>query len=134
MGISRRCLAGTTTNGVTPIESLTSSPTSPKSRALFWPADNAKTRPQGAASCWQPFLFGWRSCFLRPSTSSLAMPTLAVPHIPKRTLDALSVENKRILVRVDYNVPLNDQGHITDDTRIRETLPTLDFLLHRHAA
>lgn len=62
------------------------------------------------------------------------MATLTVPQIPKRTVDALPVEGKRVLLRVDYNVPLNDQGVITDDTRIRETLPTLQLLLQRGAS
>src|ERR1700693_5146614 len=62
------------------------------------------------------------------------MPTASLPHISKRTLDALPVEGKRILVRVDYNVPLNEEGAITDDTRIRETLPTLNYLLEKGAA
>src|SRR5215470_19777592 len=62
------------------------------------------------------------------------MPTASLPQISKRTLDALPVQGKRILVRVDYNVPLNEQGVITDDTRIRETLPTLTYLLDKGAA
>src|SRR5262245_14679644 len=62
------------------------------------------------------------------------MVTASPPQISKRTLDALPVQGKRILVRVDYNVPLNDQGVITDDTRIRETLPTLNYLLEKGAA
>jgi phosphoglycerate kinase len=44
------------------------------------------------------------------------------------------VHGKRVLVRVDYNVPLDDSGHITDDTRIVETLPTLKYLLDNGAS
>ncbi len=62
------------------------------------------------------------------------MPTTSNPRIAQRTLEELPVQGKRVLVRVDYNVPLNEQGAITDDTRIKETLPTLQFLLERGAS
>jgi phosphoglycerate kinase len=46
----------------------------------------------------------------------------------KKNLRDVNVRGKRVLVRVDYNVPQDQTGKITDNSRIRETLPTLRYL------
>jgi phosphoglycerate kinase len=51
-----------------------------------------------------------------------------------RTLDDLDLEGKRVLVRVDFNVPLDEHQNITDDARIRAALPTLEELREKGAA
>ncbi|QRR03775.1 phosphoglycerate kinase [Dyadobacter sandarakinus] len=46
------------------------------------------------------------------------------------TLDSYDFSGKKALVRVDFNVPLNDKFEITDDTRIRATIPTISKILN----
>lgn len=52
----------------------------------------------------------------------------------KKTIYDLDVKGKKVYVRVDYNVPHDEMGNITDDRRIRATLPTLKYLLDHGAA
>lgn len=50
-----------------------------------------------------------------------------------KSIDQLSLANKRVFIRVDFNVPTNEKGQVTDDTRLRASLPTIEFALNQGA-
>ncbi len=52
----------------------------------------------------------------------------------KKTVRDIDFKGKRVFVRVDYNVPMDKAGNITDDTRVRATIPTLQYLLGHDAS
>ena len=49
----------------------------------------------------------------------------------KKTIKDLDLKNKRVLVRCDFNVPLDDEGKITDDNRITTAVPTIKYILEK---
>jgi len=52
----------------------------------------------------------------------------------KKTVADVPVDGRRVLVRVDFNVPMDSAGHILDDRRVRESLPTIEYLIGHGAA
>ena len=60
-------------------------------------------------------------------------PNVAATAIGKRTVRDVDLAGKRVVMRVDFNVPLDQAGRISDETRIRETLPTIEHCLKQQA-
>lgn len=50
-----------------------------------------------------------------------------------KTIKDFNFDNKRVLIRVDYNVPIDDNGEIVSDTRIKESIPTIRYILEHNA-
>ncbi|MEE9274293.1 MAG: phosphoglycerate kinase [bacterium] len=53
--------------------------------------------------------------------------------VPKLGIEDIDVAGKRVFLRVDFNIPLDEAGNITDDTRIRAALPSINYLLDEGA-
>lgn len=51
----------------------------------------------------------------------------------KKTIEDVDVNGKRVFARCDFNIPLDAEGNITDDKRIRESIPTIKYLLDHNA-
>ena len=54
--------------------------------------------------------------------------------ITKRTIDQVDLRGKRVIIRVDFNVPLDDAVQITDDSRIRAAIPTINHVIDEGAS
>jgi len=65
----------------------------------------------------------------RPGSGTWSSTFTGSDVLRKKTLEDLDLKGKLALVRVDYNVPLDPSGNITDDTRIRATLPSINHIL-----
>lgn len=52
----------------------------------------------------------------------------------KKSIEDINVENKKVIVRCDFNVPMDESLNITDDIRIRSSIPTIKYLIDRGAS
>jgi phosphoglycerate kinase len=57
-----------------------------------------------------------------------------MPYNGLHTLDEIDFKDRRVFLRVDYNVPLDDKGNILDDFRIKESMPTIKKLFQGGAS
>jgi len=64
---------------------------------------------------------------------SIAPMGVQQPPVAKQTIRDIDIRGRKVLVRVDFNVPLDDRGRITDDSRIVKSLPTLQYAMDQGA-
>jgi phosphoglycerate kinase len=53
--------------------------------------------------------------------------------VAKKTLQDIDLTGKKVFIRVDFNVPMDEQNHITDDSRVVKSLPTIQYAIKQRA-
>jgi len=71
----------------------------------------------------------WTCLFSVISVTSVARSFYQGFAMDKKTIEKVDLKGKRVFIRADFNVPIDENGNITDDTRIRSTLPTINYAL-----
>lgn len=69
-----------------------------------------------------------KNCFILLQKNTFFIMTKNIDKV--KTIDKVSFKNKKVLIRVDFNVPLDQNRQITDDTRIKESIPTIQKVLN----
>src|SRR4030066_492521 len=80
---------------------------------------------------WAKPIDNWRAQLSLPKFGQFQFEVDVVKE--KLTIRDVNLKGKRVFIRVDFNVPQDEQGNITDDTRIRAVLPTINFALDEGA-
>src|SRR4030095_9932710 len=70
--------------------------------------------------------------FKHPTESSV-LSTQSFDSMSKLSITDLDMSGKRVFMRVDFNVPLDEHGEVTEDNRIRAALPTIQYALDHGA-
>src|SRR5512136_1763471 len=80
---------------------------------------------------------GTSSCFSQSEVKTMIRkngnPSPATDILNKITIEDLDIKGKRVFIRADFNVPLDENLKITDDRRIRSTLPTINYAIDEGA-